>query len=160
MHLARLLSCEQIIPSLTATEHWEAIVELVERLVACGKVCPEDKDEVIRGLRAREESMSTGIGYGVAIPHTVSSRAKEVIVAFGRAPKGIEFDSLDARPVRFIVLFIVPAEKYHLHLRTLAAIAKFLNEPGISDRLALAADAREIYTIFQSTAVRHHGQDV
>lgn len=156
MHLAGLLSCEQIIPKLAATEHWAAIVELVERLVACGKVRPEDRDSVIAGLRAREESMSTGIGYGVAIPHTVSDRVTEVVAAFGRAPGGIEFDSLDAQPVRFIVLFIVPAEKYHLHLRTLAAIAKFLNEPGIADRLSLAANEKEIYTILQSTAVRRN----
>lgn len=139
---------------MKATEHWAAIVELVDVLVASGKLRPEDREPVIEGLRAREESMSTGIGYGVAIPHTVSDRVSGVVAAFGRSPEGIEFDSLDAQPVRFIVLFIVPANDFHLHLRTLAAIARLLNEPGIAERLSLAADAREILTILQSTAAR------
>jgi mannitol/fructose-specific phosphotransferase system IIA component (Ntr-type) len=155
MHLASLLSSEQIIAQLQATDHWSAIEELVDCLVSNGKLAESSRASVIDGLRAREDSMSTGIGYGIAIPHTASDHVTDVIAAFGRAPAGIEFDSLDNRPVRFIVLFIVPSDQFHLHLRTLAAIARFLNEPGIGERLSMAADSGEILAIFRGAAARN-----
>lgn len=154
MQLASLLSEEQIISRLTATDHWGAIVELVDHLAGIGRFGAEARAPILEGLRAREAAMSTGIGYGVAIPHTASPHVSEVVAAFGRAPEGIPFDSLDNKPVRFIVLFIVPSDQFQLHLRTLAAIARFLNEPGIGDRLAFAADAKEIYSIFSAASVR------
>ncbi len=154
MQLASLLSEDQILSRLTATDHWGAIVELVDHLVRIGRFTSDARDPILEGLRARESAMSTGIGYGVAIPHTASPYVTEVIAAFGRAPEGIPFDSLDNKPVRFVVLFVVPTDQFQLHLRTLAAIARFLNEPGIGDRLAFAADAREIYSIFRAACVR------
>ena len=73
--------------------------------------------------------MSTGIGFGIAIPHASSEHVTEVVAAFGRSQgSGIEFDSLDNELVHFIVLFIVPRDQFQVHLRTLAAIAKFLND--------------------------------
>jgi mannitol/fructose-specific phosphotransferase system IIA component (Ntr-type) len=92
--------------------------------------------------------MSTGIGFGIAIPHASSDRITEVVAAFGRSSKGIEFDSLDNAPVKFIVLFVVPKDQFQTHLRTLAAIAKFLNDRTTRERLAAAADSAEIHGIF------------
>ena len=71
--------------------------------------------------------------------------------AFGRSSKGIEFDALDNAPVRFVVLFVVPKDQFQTHLRTLAAIAKFLNDRSVRDRLGTAADADEILQIFESS---------
>src|SRR6266487_3233291 len=98
MTLGNLLTTEQIIPEMQATERWSAIVELTNLLVSQGKIKPEDKDTVLAALRAREETMSTGIGFGIAIPHASSDRVSEVVAAFGRSSKGIEFDSLDNAP--------------------------------------------------------------
>ena len=152
MTLGHLLSIEQILPAMKATERWSAIVELVEMLVAQGKIKPEDQESVLASLRAREETMSTGIGFGIAIPHASSDRVEEVVAAFGRSEAGIDFDSLDGQPVKFIVLFIVPKDQFQTHLRTLAAIAKFLNDRTVRERLGTAADAKEILSIFQATA--------
>ncbi len=151
MTLGNLLSLDQIIPEMQATERWSAIVELVELLVAKGKIRPEDREVVLGALRAREETMSTGIGFGIAIPHASSDRVGEVVAAFGRSSKGIEFDSLDNLPVRFIVLFVVPKDQFQTHLRTLAAIAKFLNDRTVRERLGTAQTAPEILSIFEST---------
>ena len=117
---------------MQATERWSAIVELVDLLVSQGRIRPEDRDVVLGALRAREETISTGIGFGIAIPHASSDRVDQVVAAFGRSSKGIEFDSLDNLPVRFIVLFVVPKDQFQTHLRTLAAIAKFLNDRTVT----------------------------
>jgi mannitol/fructose-specific phosphotransferase system IIA component (Ntr-type) len=152
MTLGHLLSVDQIIPEMKATERWSAIVELVEMLVRLGKIKAADQDTVLAALRAREETMSTGIGFGIAIPHASSDRVGEVVAAFGRSSTGIEFDSLDGLPVKFIVLFIVPKDQFQTHLRTLAAIAKFLNDRAVREHLATAANPQEILSIFEASA--------
>ena len=151
MTLGNLLTIHQIIPEMKTTERWSAIVELVDLLVAQSQVKPEDRDTVLAALRQREETMSTGIGFGIAIPHASSDRVEKVVAAFGRSATGIEFDSLDNAPVKFIVLFVVPKDQFQTHLRTLAAIAKFLNDRGTRDRLGAAATAEEILAIFQNS---------
>ena len=151
MTLGNLLTIHQIIPEMKATERWSAIVELVELLVAQQQVKPEDRDTVLAALRQREETMSTGIGFGIAIPHASSDRVEKVVAAFGRSATGIEFDSLDNAPVKFIVLFVVPKDQFQTHLRTLAAIAKFLNDRGTRERLGSAASADEILAIFRNS---------
>jgi len=93
MSLANLLSAEQIIPEMQATERWSAIVELIDLLVSLGKIRPADRDPILAALKQREETMSTGIGFGIAIPHCSSDRLDEVVAAFGRSTKGIEFDA-------------------------------------------------------------------
>jgi mannitol/fructose-specific phosphotransferase system IIA component (Ntr-type) len=148
MNLGNLLSVDRILPQMRASERWSAIVELVDLLVDRGKVKSEDREIVLAALRQREETMSTGIGFGIAIPHASSDRVSEVVAAFGRSVDGIEFDSLDNAPVKFIVLFVVPKDQFQTHLRTLAAIAKFLNDRTVRDRLGSAEGAPAIYEVF------------
>jgi PTS system nitrogen regulatory IIA component len=152
MTLGNLLTVNQIIPEMKATERWSAIVELIDLLVTLGKINKDDRDTVLSALRAREETMSTGIGFGIAIPHASSDRVTEVVAAFGRSTTGIEFDSLDNAPVKFVVLFVVPKDQFQTHLRTLAAIAKFLNARDVRDHLATAASSQEILSIFESSS--------
>jgi mannitol/fructose-specific phosphotransferase system IIA component (Ntr-type) len=152
MTLGNLLSVDQILPEMKSTERWTAIVELVDLLVERKQIKTADRDTVLGALRQREETMSTGIGFGIAIPHASSDRVEKVVAAFGRSSGGIEFDALDNAPVKFIVLFVVPKDQFQTHLRTLAAIAKFLNDRSVRERLATAASAEEILAIFESTA--------
>ena len=151
MTLGHLLSKDQIIPEMKAAERQAAIVELVDLLVANGFVGGEDREVVLGALRAREATMSTGIGFGIAIPHASSDRVNKVVAAFGRSSTGIEFDALDNAPVRFIVLFVVPKDQFQTHLRTLAAIAKFLNDRNVRDRLGNAGTIEEILAIFEDS---------
>ena len=149
MSFGDLLSAEQIISEMTATERWPAIVELIDLLVSRGKIKAPDRDSILASLKQREETMSTGIGFGIAIPHCSSDRLDEVVAAFGRSSAGIEFDALDNAPVKFVVLFIVPKNQFQTHLRTLASIAKFLNDRSIRESLGLAKSREEILTIFR-----------
>ena len=98
--------------------------------------------------------MSTGIGFGIAIPHASSDAVFEVVAAFGRSSQGIEFDALDSAPVKFVVLFIVPKNQFQTHLRTLASIAKFLNDRSVREKLAEAGTKEEILAIFEDRPVK------
>ncbi len=152
MSLSKLLTPGQIVVDMKSSERWSAITELVDVLVREGRIKDgEDKESIIRDLKKREESMSTGIGYGVAIPHTSSERVSEVVAAFGKSLGGIEFEALDAAPVHFVVLFIVPKDEFQTHLRMLASIAKFLNDRAVRQRLTEAATAEEILAIFSES---------
>ena len=154
MALGTLITTEQIIPEMTATERWPAIVELVDLLVTQDKIKAADREGILASLKQREETMSTGIGFGIAIPHCSSDRLGEVVAAFGRSSAGIEFDALDNAPVKFVVLFIVPKNQFQTHLRTLASIAKFLNDRSVRDSLAQAKSANEISAIFQDRGAK------
>jgi mannitol/fructose-specific phosphotransferase system IIA component (Ntr-type) len=148
MTLASLLSEDQIIPEMIATDKWQAIKELVNHLVEQGYLEPSHREEVIAGLQHREETISTGIGFGIAIPHTSCDAAREVTACFGRSKAGLDFESLDSKPVHFIVLFLVPKDQFQIHLRTLAVIAKFLNDPAVRKDLGEAPDAKAIFSVF------------
>ena len=151
MTLGNLLSAETILPEMQATERYAAIAELVSLLVGTGQIAAPDQNDVLTALRAREETMSTGIGFGIAIPHASSDKVTKVVAAFGRSTKGIEFESLDNAMVKFVVLFVVPKDQFQTHLRTLAAIAKFLNSREVRDQLGTAATAADILTVFENS---------
>lgn len=157
MKLASLLSEQQVILSMEADEHLAAIVELVESLDKQGLLKGEDKEQVLEALKKREDQTSTGIGSGVAIPHAFSDTIENVVAMFGRSPEGIEFDALDNAPVKFIMLFIVPKKDYHLHLQTLAAIAKMFNNCEIRKQLEEATTAAKILEILDSNPTRPEG---
>ncbi|MEO5916677.1 MAG: PTS sugar transporter subunit IIA [Luteolibacter sp.] len=154
MKLAKLLNRDQIILDMKAVEHWPAIVELVEHLVEAGQLPTDQHDEMLAAFKAREEQVSTGIGSGVAIPHAFSDHLDHVIAVFGRSKGGIDFAALDNAPVHFIVLFIVPRKDYHLHLRTLAAIAKMFTNCEVLRQLGSAATLEDISAIFESKPSR------
>ena len=154
MTLANLLSESQIIPEMASKERWEAIRELVDLLVEAGKVDKSDREDVLECIRQREETMSTGIGFGIAIPHASSAQVGEVVAAFGRSTSGIPFESLDGEPVNFIVLFVVPKDQFQTHLRTLAAIAKFLNDKTVREELSKAPSSAAILQVFENRSNR------
>ncbi|MCX8496502.1 MAG: PTS sugar transporter subunit IIA [Akkermansiaceae bacterium] len=148
MKLSTLLNPDQILLNLEAVEHWSSIVELVGQLVKIGKLPADQEAEILEAFKAREEQVSTGIGLGVAIPHAFSDHLDEVIAVFGRSKGGIDFQALDDAPVHFVILFIVPRKEYHLHLQTLAAIAKMFTNREILRQLGEASDLEEVLKIF------------
>ena len=74
--------------------------------------------------------MTTGIGFGIAIPHASTDLVAEVVGIAGRSRRGVRFDSLDLKPVRTVLLFLVPRGEFQKHLHTLANIAKLLHKIG------------------------------
>ncbi|MFT4175245.1 MAG: PTS sugar transporter subunit IIA [Luteolibacter sp.] len=154
MKLAHLLSPEQIILDMEAGEHWASIQELVRALVDSGALADHLEEPILASLKAREELVSTGIGNGVAIPHTFSDELDKVVAIFGRSRQGIDFQSIDGEPVSLIILFIVPRKDYHMHLRTLAAIAKMFTNPEVRRQLLTVETRDEILAILGSKPSR------
>lgn len=155
MKLASLLTPDQVLLDMHAEEHIPAIEELVDHLVEIGRLKQDLRDEVVTSLRDREEQVSTGIGYGVAIPHAFSENLEEVVAVFGRSKAGIDFEALDNSPVHFVILFIVPKKDYHLHLQTLAAIAKMFTNCEVRRQLSEAECRTEILDILAGKAPKN-----
>ena len=148
MALADILHPDGIIPALRVQSKKQLLMELA---TAASKLTGIPEREIFDVVLQREKLGSTSVGGGIAIPHASSDRVSKVVAAFSRSSKGNEFDALDNAPVRFVVLFVVPKDQFQTHLRTLAAIAKFLNDRGVRERLGTAGSAAEILGIFESS---------
>ena len=151
MNLTSLFSVDHILDDMQATEHFNALEELVDHLAGGNFLEGLPKQSVMEAIRNRENQTSTGIGSGVAIPHAFVPGLKSVTTVFGRSHKGIDFEAIDHVPVNLVVLFIVPEDQYHTHLETLAAIAKMLNDGETRARLIDAPDAEAILSIIQES---------
>jgi mannitol/fructose-specific phosphotransferase system IIA component (Ntr-type) len=149
MNLGDILSSDNILPDMSAANRWEAIDELVQQLVNTTKVRSECRDAIVAVVKKRESSMSTGIGFGIGIPHASTDLIQEVVGALGRSKKGIEFDALDNQPVNLVVLFLVPQGQFQKHLHTLASIAKLLHVKEFRQELEQAAGAAEMFAIIK-----------
>ena len=141
MELADILTKDQILTDLQAADRWQALDELINNLVATGKIQPQHREAIATVVKKRETSMSTGIGFGIGIPHASTDLIPEVVGALGRSKSGINFDALDNQPVNLVMLFLVPQGQFQKHLHTLANIAKILHKAEFRQALEQAPDA-------------------
>jgi fructose-specific phosphotransferase system IIA component len=151
--LGDILSEAQIITDLRAKDRWEAIDELITNLVQTGKIKAVDRDPIIGAIRKREFSMSTGIGFGIGIPHASTELVHKPVAAFGRSKRKINFDSLDGKPVSLVILFLVPQGQFQKHLHTMAEIAKLLKNADFRQALEKAPDAATLLQIIRQQPV-------
>ena len=149
MELADILTKDQILTDLQAADRWQAIDELIGNLVATGKIQPQNRDAISAVVKKRENSMSTGIGYGIGIPHASTDLIPEVIGALGRSKQGVNFDALDNQPVNLVMLFLVPQGQFQKHLHTLANIAKILHKAEFRQALEQAPDAEAMLKVIK-----------
>ena len=150
MDLCDILTPGNILPELQAANRWEAIDELISNLVQTGKVKTEDREAVTAAVKKRENSMSTGIGFGIGLPHASTDLIHEVVGVLGRSRKGVNFDALDNQPVTLVMLFLVPQGQFQKHLHTLAKIAKLLHRKEFRAALEAAPDAPAICAIVKA----------
>jgi len=122
---------EHIELNLLAADRFEAIRVLFDRLVHARAFPPGSEESIFHEIAERERTMSTGIGFGLAIPHGASDLVPDPVLAFGHSPTGVPFDSLDGAPVRFIFLFIAPRRDFQRHLQCLRFVARGIN--GMKD---------------------------
>jgi mannitol/fructose-specific phosphotransferase system IIA component (Ntr-type) len=118
---------EDFVPDFQPADRWQAIDELIAHLIARGRIKAEDRDKITTAVKQREMAMSTGIGFGLAIPHATTDLVTKAIGAVGRSKQGIDFDARDKLPVKTVVLFLVP-KNFQAHLQSLAKIAKVLHK--------------------------------
>jgi mannitol/fructose-specific phosphotransferase system IIA component (Ntr-type) len=149
MNLGDILGPDNILPELQAADRWQAIDELINNLVTTGKIKSENREAIAAVVKKRETSMSTGIGFGIGIPHASTDLIQEVVGAFGRSRGGVNFEALDNQPVNLVMLFLVPQGQFQRHLHTLAGIAKLLHKKEFRQALEEAPDAPAMYNIIK-----------
>jgi len=151
-NLGALLNRDLVIPAMQSADRWQAIYELIAQLVRTGRIKPEHSDGVTAVVRKREQSMSTGIGFGIGMPHASSDLVTELTGVLGRAPAGIQFESLDGQPVTLCLLLIVPQGQFQKHLHTVAGIAKLFRSETFRQALLQAPDADAILAVIRQSA--------
>ena len=128
MKFADFICKEAISAQLTADDKESVIGELVGALVAAGKVSDDDRDSIIGAVMKREELGSTGIGRGVAVPHTKHPSVDRLVGTVGISGEGVDFDSLDGEKVQLFFLLVSPTDRPGDHLRALENISRQLRD--------------------------------
>ena len=145
MKITDILKKEHIIDNLVSTDKASTLEELSSFLKNKGLV--SNKETLLNALMGRELLGSTGIGENVAIPHAKISEIDQIITMFGRSIKGIEFDSLDKKPVHFIYLVLAPMNSSGQHLKVLARISRLLKNKSLREDIMNASETNQIYSI-------------
>jgi mannitol/fructose-specific phosphotransferase system IIA component (Ntr-type) len=140
--LSRLLSTDRIM-WLDEPDKESCLRSMVERLV--GSVEGLNAEDVYHGILEREKLLSTGFGLGLAIPHAKLKGIKDFLVGLGIHEKGVEFDSLDEKPVHVLVMILGPEHQQEDYLKVLARVTSFLKDNR--ERLPTMRNAQEIFEL-------------
>lgn len=149
MNLLDILSSSSIKVPLEHTDKKGVVFELVDLLAATGKI--NKPDELKRIVWEREQQRTTGIGEGLAIPHGKSRSSAELVMAIGKPAEPIDFDAIDKRPVRLIVLLVSPPEKTADHIQALGKISRMMSDPATRAAAYNAETADELFELFEQT---------
>ncbi|MHC4135261.1 MAG: PTS sugar transporter subunit IIA [Planctomycetota bacterium] len=141
------ISLENIIPAartvlLDAENKDDALRELAAVVAGAPEV--NDADGLLEAIFERERIMSTGIGLGIAIPHAKIPSVTDFVVGFGKVRGGLDFNSLDGKPVHFIVMIAGPHDQQERYLQLLARITLKLKDAAVRRRLSEADDMEGI----------------
>ena len=148
MILTQILQPTCIKAPLTSNDKESAIEELIETLQNSGQLT--DKMNALEAVLTREQQRSTGIGSGIAIPHGKCTSVKELVMAIGVTPEPIEFESIDNKPVKIIVLLVSPPDCTGPHIQALARISRMMLDDAFKSKLEKAASPEEVYDLVSS----------
>lgn len=154
MKIMDFLDQDAVKVDLKAKTRREVLAELVDMLVATGKI--KDRRKTLQAVMAREKICTTGFENGVAIPHPREGDPEaiaQLAAAFGRSAEGIDFDALDGQPVHIFFLLIAPSTSEHL--RALARLARLLKDEDFRDALKKAATIREVLKVIMDEEKKH-----
>lgn len=129
---------------LTAHTKEGVIRALVQSLLDAGKIAPAEQEGIIKAILKREELGSTGIGRGVAVPHTKHPSVKQLVGAVAVSHEGVDFDSLDGEKVYLFFMLISPPDRPGDHLRALENVSRQLRDDSFCKFLKQAKTAEEI----------------
>jgi fructose-specific phosphotransferase system IIA component len=134
---------------LDARTKEDALVEMVE--VAATAEAVADKTELLEAVRERERLLSTGIGLGIAIPHARIASVEKFVVAVGRNSAGIDFGSIDQKPVHIVVLIAGPQDAQKPYLELLAQLSKRLKLADVRARITGGASPQEVVELLTAS---------
>ena len=149
MKFADFIQTGAIQASLQATTKEGVIEELVQSLLDAGQIDAEQREDIVAAIMKREELGSTGIGRGVAVPHTKHPSVQKLVGTVGVSESGVDFDSLDGERVQLFFLLISPPERPGDHLRALENISRQLRDETFCRFLKQSKTADDVQQLLQ-----------
>ena len=148
MKIQDLLNKKVMLLDLQATTKEAVIDEMINSLVDNGVVT--DFDVFKAGIMAREAQTSTGLGDGIAMPHSKNAAVKEATVLFAKSNRGVDYESLDGQPTDLFFMIAAPEGANDTHLAALAELSKYLMQDGFADRLRKVTSPDEVIAAFDT----------
>ena len=148
MKIQDVLNKNVMLFDLQATDKEGVINEMVQSLVDNGVVT--DFDTFKAGIMNREAQTSTGLGDGIAMPHSKNEAVKEATVLFAKSNKGVDYASLDGQPTDLFFMIAAPEGANDTHLAALAELSKYLMKPGFADKLRQASTPEQVIAAFDA----------
>ena len=143
MNLKKVLSLDTVWVDLKADTKQGIIEEMIDRLVAAGKI--KDREAALQAVIDREEKMSTGMQNGVAIPHGKTDAVKSLVAAVGLNKAGVDFDSMDGIPSTIFIMTVSPAKRSGPHMQFLAEVSRLISQPAEREKLLACRTHSQIY---------------
>ena len=148
MKIQDVLNKNVMLFDLQATDKEGVINEMVQSLVDNGVVT--DFETFKAGIMNREAQTSTGLGEGIAMPHSKNEAVKEATVLFAKSNKGVDYASLDGQPTDLFFMIAAPEGANDTHLAALAELSKYLMKPGFADKLRQASTPDQVIAVFNA----------
>ncbi len=145
MKIVDLIGRDMIVPALKAKDKRGLLEELATHI--SGQHPRIDRVHLTKVLVDREMLASTAIGEGVAIPHGKLATVSEIVACLGRAPGGVDFDSMDKQPTFLFFVLVAPESSTGAHLKALARISRVFKDPAFRRRLLDAPDATAMFQV-------------
>jgi PTS system nitrogen regulatory IIA component len=149
MKLSDFVVREAIVTDLKAATKEAAIRSMVENLASSGNIKGADQEGIIAAILKREELGSTGIGKGVAVPHTKHSSVDKLVATIALSKEGVEFSSLDGENVHILFLLVSPPDRPGDHLRALENISRHLRNDNFCNFLRQAGSAQAVIDLLE-----------
>jgi nitrogen PTS system EIIA component len=150
MRMSDFVVREAIVPALAATSKEGVIREIVESLRGTGYFQGGGSEDIVRAVLKREQLGSTGIGRGIAIPHTKHNSVDRLIGTVAVSPNGVPFESIDAEPVHVFVLLVSPQDRPGDHLRALENVVRSMRDDAFVRALRQAKSRDEIWKLLEA----------
>jgi len=148
MKVSELLKPEFIISDLTGIKKEDVINELIDLFKTDPRVT--DLEKVRTAVLDREKIMSTGVGKGFAIPHGKTSAVTDILAAFGKTTRSIDYQSLDSQPVHLVFLLVGKDNLVSTHIKLLSRISRMMNKDEFRKSLVEATSNEQILELFKT----------
>lgn len=152
MEISKVITPDRVRVPIQAGEKTGVITELIDLLSETGGL--SNRDAALEAVLKRENERTTGIGYGLAIPHGKSDGANGLVMAAGKPANSVDFQSLDGRPVTFVVLLVSPPDQTGPHIQALAKISRLMNMEDFRSAVEQAASADELHSAIAALEAR------
>jgi fructose-specific phosphotransferase system IIA component len=143
--IQEILQKNGIITNLESTDKTEILTQMAKYLSSLFDI--KDQDHIVRKILDREAEMSTGIGYGIAIPHARIEGIDRLFMIAGRSMKGIDFNAIDEQPVRLIFMMLSPANASSQYTHILSSLSRVMSYEEIRNSLIESDDAEKFLGI-------------